>query len=201
VDYKIVPRDRANPFGQVEYGRLDLQGLTIPVIQASSLDNTNSSVSNPYSRAANVKLTYSNGTVELDQPLVPPTSPHNKKESVGAHQVPEVQEEKRISQPRYSRNEALRLEIEDSGGDGRLVINSPDFSQNGMCVLILYADAREETSYWAITGIGGLVDGLLLRPVPGISRHVVYERIGYVRIDYASVQWLNALEARIVSLV
>ncbi|KAH6843217.1 heterokaryon incompatibility protein-domain-containing protein [Chaetomium sp. MPI-CAGE-AT-0009] len=187
VDYNIVPLNRANPFGQVESGQIVLEGLTIPILQTSSDVDPSSLVP-----AASVELNpYKDGLLPLYH-SPPAAFRYNNESGEGPLDGQKVDN---IIDSCWNSGKPLPPEIEDIFS-GRWVVNSPDFKEDGLCVLLLHAE-KQDHRWWAESD----TVGLMLRPVPSKSGSLVHERVGYAQTARFCLKWLKTLETRVLTLV
>jgi len=187
VDWDIVPLDRANPFGQVQSARIVLEGLIVPILQASSDANPSSLV-----MAASVELNPDKNGLLLLYHSPPTTFRYTGESGEGPLDAQMIDN---IIEGCWNYGKALPPEIEEIFS-GRWVVNSPDFKEQGLCVLLLHAEMQDH-KWWAESD----TVGLMLRPVPSKSGSVVYERVGYAQTARFCRKWLGALERQAVTLV
>ncbi|KAF1960170.1 HET-domain-containing protein [Byssothecium circinans] len=197
LHHKVVPIHRANPFGQVKSARIVVEGFSIPVIPTSADIDMGQLM-----QAANVELSQhasqDRTSITLFHPLVTTKRPKGHPSSTT---MPTKSKEKstegdelwHIIEGYWNKNKPLPPEIEERLSD-QLMVDSRDFREDGMQVLLLYAN--KESSYWA----EGTAVGLMVRAIPGKDGEV-YERVGYVQLFRVRMKWLGTLKTRAMTLL
>lgn len=179
VDYSTTPRDRGNPYGEIEAGHLTVRGLTQRLVRSRQVVRT-------------VFTHYDIGSVEYDQEEDGGENEELMKSRSALHMAQGVDSAYLLS-VRKSVDSEYNWDT-DSEVDWEIDFEAWSSQQYVAFVVCAKITAGEEG--------GDTVEAqcLVLQPVADGPDNV-YERVGFLKLDSARLQWLESWPSQTLTLV